>query len=85
MVLYCVQEVQQSLQLKEEEVEEFLIDVIKTRLVRAKIAQVRSPPPSGGTLSDFPSSHLYGPLDPDIDISFFLRVFISISYRHPKS
>ena len=37
------------------------------------------------TLTDFPSSHLYGPLDPDIDISFFLRVFISISYRHPKS
>jgi hypothetical protein len=35
-----VQEVQQSLQLNEEEVEEFLIDVIKTRLVRAKISQV---------------------------------------------
>jgi len=33
------QEVQQSLQLNEEEVEEFLIDVIKTRLVRAKISQ----------------------------------------------
>jgi hypothetical protein len=32
--------VQQSLQLNEEEVEEFLIDVIKTRLVRAKISQV---------------------------------------------
>jgi hypothetical protein len=32
--------VQQSLQLNEDEVEEFLIDVIKTRLVRAKIAQV---------------------------------------------
>jgi hypothetical protein len=35
-----MQEVQQSLQLQEDEVEEFLIDVIKTRLVRAKISQV---------------------------------------------
>jgi len=32
-------EIQQSIQIKEDEVEEFLIDVIKTKLVRAKIAQ----------------------------------------------
>ena len=34
-------EVKDSMQLNENEVEEFLIDVIKTRLVRAKISQVR--------------------------------------------
>ena len=34
-------EVRDSMQLNENEVEEFLIDVIKTRLVRAKISQVR--------------------------------------------
>jgi len=32
-------EIQQSIQIQEDEVEEFLIDVIKTKLVRAKIAQ----------------------------------------------
>jgi len=32
-------EIQHSIQIKEDEVEEFLIDVIKTKLVRAKIAQ----------------------------------------------
>ena len=32
-------EIQHSIQIGEEEVEEFLIDVIKTKLVRAKIAQ----------------------------------------------
>jgi len=32
-------EIQHSIQLKEDEVEEFLIDVIKTKLVRAKLAQ----------------------------------------------
>jgi len=32
-------EIQHEIQIKEEEVEEFLIDVIKTKLVRAKIAQ----------------------------------------------
>jgi len=32
-------EIQHSIQIKDDEVEEFLIDVIKTKLVRAKIAQ----------------------------------------------
>ena len=32
-------EIQHSIQIGEDEVEEFLIDVIKTKLVRAKIAQ----------------------------------------------
>ena len=33
------EEIQSSIQINEEEVEEFLIDVIKTKLVRAKLAQ----------------------------------------------
>ena len=33
------EEIQSSIQIEEEEVEEFLIDVIKTKLVRAKLAQ----------------------------------------------
>ena len=35
-------EIRDAMQLNEDEVEEFLIEVIKTRLVRAKISQVKS-------------------------------------------
>ena len=33
-------EIKEAMKLQEDEVEEFLIEVIKTRLVRAKISQV---------------------------------------------